>query len=124
MLQGCIQPVQPQCECISPHCWELHACMPAEELSGVGQGCRAQGAGARGPMPTSFPSWGKVPSSWGSNHSLAPTSSTHSSIPGGPEPRTQGQGGPSTPQHPPRAKPREIPAPPGSCVTAAYLWRC
>lgn len=55
---------------------------------------------------------------------LAPTSSTHSSIPGGPEPRTQGQGGPSTPQHPPRAEPREIPAPPGSCVTAAYLWRC
>lgn len=25
-LQGCIQPVQPWCRCISPHFWELHAC--------------------------------------------------------------------------------------------------
>lgn len=52
--QACIHLMQPWCKCIFPCFREPHAGRGAK-WSGVGQGCRAQGAGAQELMHTRFP---------------------------------------------------------------------
>lgn len=53
---------------------------------------------------------------------LTPTSSTHSYIPGRPDPRSQEQSGLPTSSIPLRPSPEHQPL--GSCMISAYLWQC